>query len=340
VVSPTQLTATIYAADIATMGTAQVTVLNPGNSSGTTVPGIGGGISAALPFNITAALPPTAPTATLSPTTLTFAVQAVGSSSAAQTVSLANGGNADLSGVTIALSGANAASFAQTNTCGNTVSAGKSCTISVIFTPGSASALAATISIKDNASTSPQSIALAGTATATVFTIAPQAASGTSATVPAGQPASYALSMTPVAGYSGTVTLSCAGLPTNAACSFTPSSLALAGGKAATFTVTIATETTQSSGQWQAFAGGSALGGLLVLLPLPLCRQRRNRASWLSLVLLLSAGIGFSGCGGGGGSPNPVTPAPAMVAPGTYTIQLVATDGTTTQKQPLTLVVM
>ena len=339
VVSPTQLTATIYAADIAAMGTAQVIVLNPGNSSGTTL-GNGTGVSAALPFTITAALPPPAPAVTLSPTNLTFAVQAVASSSAAQSVSLTNGGNADLTGVTISLSGPNATSFEQTNTCGTTVSAGKSCTINVVFTPGSASAFAATVIIKDNAASSPQSIALAGTGTATVFTIAPQTASGTTATVPAGQPASYALSLTPVAGYSGTVTLSCTGLPANATCSFTPSSLALTGGKAANFTVTLATETAQTSGQWRPYAG-SALAGLLLLLPLPLCRQRRSRARWLSLILLLSAGIGFSGCGGGGGgSTNPVTPAPAMVAPGTYTIQLVASDGTTTQKQPLTLVVM
>ena len=50
-VSATQLSATIAAADIAAAGTAQVSVLNPG-----------GAASGALPFTITAAPPPTAPT--------------------------------------------------------------------------------------------------------------------------------------------------------------------------------------------------------------------------------------------------------------------------------------
>ena len=61
----------------------------------------------------------TAPAASLSPTSLTFASQAVGATSAAQTVTLNNTGNAALSITSIALTGANASDFAQTNTCGS-----------------------------------------------------------------------------------------------------------------------------------------------------------------------------------------------------------------------------
>jgi uncharacterized membrane protein len=159
-VSATHLTATIYASDIATMGTAQVTVVNPGN---------GGGVSAALPFAISTALPPTAaPVAAISPTSLTFATQAAGAASAAQTISLKNSGNADLTGVKITIAGADAASFAETNNCGTTVNAGASCNVNVVFTPAVAGTLSATVSIADNAANSPQAVALSAIAAAEV----------------------------------------------------------------------------------------------------------------------------------------------------------------------------
>ena len=250
-VSATQLTATIYASDIATMGTAQVTVVNPGN---------GGGTSTALPFTISAGLPPppAAPVVTISPASLTFAAQAVASASAAQTISLKNSGNADLTGVKITIAGVDAASFAETNNCGTTVAAGASCNVNVVFTPASAGALSATVNIADNAANSPQAIALSGTGAQTPFVIAPQPGGSATTTVAAGQPATYALSVTPATGYSGTISLSCTGLPANASCAFTPATLALAGGKAANFTVAIATEAPQTAGLLGKFGVGLA----------------------------------------------------------------------------------
>jgi hypothetical protein len=332
-VSPTQLTATIYASDIAAMGSAQVTVVNPGN---------GGGISAALPFTISAALPPTAPVVTLSPTSLTFTTQAVATASATQTISLKHSGNADLNGLKITITGTDAASFAETNNCGATVSAGTSCSVNVVFTPASAGALSATVSITNNAANSPQTIALSGTGTQRLFVIAPQSGGSATATVAAGQPATYALSLTPATGYSGTITFSCSGLPANASCSFTPATLALAGGKAATFTVTMATEAPQAAELLSKF--GTGMAGILLLLPLSWWKRRRVAACLVfSVFLFLTAGL--PGCGGGSGSgtttpTQPGSPSPATVTAGTYTIQVIASDGTTTQKMPLTLVVM
>ena len=333
-VSSTQLTATIYASDIATMGTAQVVVVNPGN---------GGGASTALPFTISAGLPPppAAPAVTISPASLTFAAQAVASASAAQTISLKNSGNADLTGVKITIAGADAASFAQTNKCGTTVAAGASCNVNVVFTPASAGALSATVNIADNAANSPQAIALSGTGAQTPFVIAPQAGGSATTTVTAGQPANYALLLTPATGYSGTISLSCTGLPANASCSFTPATLALAGGKAANFTVAIATAAPQTARLLGKF--GAGLAGTLLLLPLPWWK-RRTAAACFAFSIFLFFAVGLSGCGGGGSGSStttpPSNPSPATVAPGTYTVQVVASDGTTTQKMPLTLVVM
>ena len=65
-----------------------------------------------------------APVAALSPASLSFASQLVVSTSAAQTLTLSNSGTASLTISGIALSGANAGDFAQTNTCGTSLDAG------------------------------------------------------------------------------------------------------------------------------------------------------------------------------------------------------------------------
>jgi hypothetical protein len=104
-----------------------------------------------------------APGASLSPTSLTFASQTVGATSSAQTVTLSNTGNAALSITGISITGTNPADFAETNSCGPSVAAGASCTISVTFTPATSGSLAATLTFTDNATGSPQSVALTGT---------------------------------------------------------------------------------------------------------------------------------------------------------------------------------
>ena len=115
----------------------------------------------------------TAPVASLSPTSLTFSSQAVGSSSAAQAVTLTNSGNAALSVTTLTFKGTNVGDFAQTNTCGSSVVAGGNCTISVTFAPAASGSRTATLSITDNASGSPQTVSLTGTGTAPVATVSP-----------------------------------------------------------------------------------------------------------------------------------------------------------------------
>src|ERR1022692_1587245 len=86
-------------------------------------------------------------TATVKPATLTFSGQAVGSTSASQSVTLTNSGGAALSITSIAVTGANSGDFTQTNTCGNSVPAGANCSISVAFTPTVSGRRTATVSI-------------------------------------------------------------------------------------------------------------------------------------------------------------------------------------------------
>jgi hypothetical protein len=86
-------------------------------------------------------------------------------------VTLSNTGTAALSVSAVSVTGANAGSFSETNTCGTGVAAGGSCTISVVFAPAGGGAMSAAVSIADNASGSPQSIALTGTGTVPVATL-------------------------------------------------------------------------------------------------------------------------------------------------------------------------
>ncbi len=107
------------------------------------------------------------PVAGLSPSNLTFGSQYVGTSSGAQTVTVTNSGNADLTISAIGLSGANASDFSYTaSALPITVAPGSSTTVSVTFTPasGAAGTRTATLSFTDNDSYDPNSVALSGTA--------------------------------------------------------------------------------------------------------------------------------------------------------------------------------
>lgn len=113
------------------------------------------------------------PTVLLSPTSLTFGSQTVGTSSTAQVVTLTNTGTSTLSLKGIKVTGGNRLDFTQTNTCGSTLAANASCTISVVFNPTKTGSRTSTVSVTDNAAGSPQSVALSGTGTAPVVTLSP-----------------------------------------------------------------------------------------------------------------------------------------------------------------------
>ena len=103
------------------------------------------------------------PKVSLNPTSLSFTTTTVGSTSALQVVTLTNSGSAALTGIAVSLTGSNSVDFNQTNTCGSSVAAAGTCTISVAFKPTASGTRNATISIADNATGSPQTVSLSGT---------------------------------------------------------------------------------------------------------------------------------------------------------------------------------
>jgi hypothetical protein len=95
----------------------------------------------------------------LSPQSLTFAAQTINTTSAGQSVTLTNTGSATLTILSVKASG----KFAQTNTCGSSVSVGASCTIVVTFSPTRQGTQTGTITITDSAGTHTISVTGAGT---------------------------------------------------------------------------------------------------------------------------------------------------------------------------------
>jgi 6-phosphogluconolactonase (cycloisomerase 2 family) len=126
-------------------------------------------------------------TVSFSPTALTFPSQATGTTSAAQIVTLTNKATSSLSITKVAASG----DYAETDTCaGKSIAAGKTCAITVTFKPTAAGNIKGAISVTDAAVTSPQVVALTGTAvTPLTFSPAALAFTGTVGVVTAAQTA-------------------------------------------------------------------------------------------------------------------------------------------------------
>ncbi len=100
------------------------------------------------------------PAVSLSASALNFKKVGIGRTSAPQTVTLTNVGNATLNISSITASGDFSIS---NNTCGATVAAGANCAVSVTFTPTKKGARKGTLSFNDDAPGSPQTVALSGT---------------------------------------------------------------------------------------------------------------------------------------------------------------------------------
>jgi len=130
---------------------------------------------------------PGSPTATLSTSNLGFGYHQIGTKSLAQTVTLNNGSLASLliSSITI-----DNPDFTQTNNCGASLATHKTCTIHVFFKPSAPLAETATLTIADNSTNSPQTVALTGIGAVTPIVVFPITANfgnvkvGTSSTVP------------------------------------------------------------------------------------------------------------------------------------------------------------
>jgi hypothetical protein len=108
-----------------------------------------------------------APAVTFTPTSLTFAAQAIGTTSAPQSITVTNTGNAGLFINSAATPGT--LDFTQVNDgcSGLTLAPGTSCSVSITFSPTASGARSATFTLTDNAANSPQTVPISGTGTGT-----------------------------------------------------------------------------------------------------------------------------------------------------------------------------
>jgi hypothetical protein len=101
----------------------------------------------------------------LTPTSLNFGNQPVGTKSLSKRITLSNKGTATVSISNISITGTDSGDFAETNTCGKNVKAGASCFITVTFKPLAKGKRTADVSVSDNGGGSPQKVTLSGTGT-------------------------------------------------------------------------------------------------------------------------------------------------------------------------------
>ncbi len=167
-----------------------------------------------------------------------------------------------------------------------------------------------------------------------------------SATVTAGQTASYTLSLGG-AGMSGTANLTCAGAPTGANCSV-PASQPFSATVPATFKVTVTTTPrtigalnlpVSSPAPWSWTLALATLG-MLILPGIRVPGRLKRRYLWLAPLAL---SLFLTSCGGGGGMGGGATGGqqsnPNGTPAGTYTLTITASSGPATQTTSLTLIV-
>ena len=170
----------------------------------------------------------TAATVSVSPSSISFGQQLVGTTSdAEQSISLSNTGSAPLTIYSVNLTGAHAGDFALlTDIGGYTLAPGQSGTLTVRFKPTAAGARSATLTISDSAEGSPHLVALSGTG------IAPSVTFGISRL---GSPNSVAFGNQTVGITSSTQTVT---ITNSGTAPLTISRIELAGTHAADFAVT------------------------------------------------------------------------------------------------------
>jgi hypothetical protein len=189
---------------------------------------------------------------TIAPTTLTFANQAVGTASQPQSLTITNSGTANGNIASVVLS--DTSDFSTSNNCTSNLdnlSQGASCSIAITFHPTTAGNITASAVITSNQAV-PYTIPLSGVGVVN-FSLSAASGSSPSATVAAGQTATFQLTLAPQA-LTGSVALTCAPVTAipNATCSVSPNPATVSGSSPTVIAVSVVT--TAHSGLASPFA--------------------------------------------------------------------------------------
>jgi hypothetical protein len=166
----------------------------------------------------------------------------------------------------------------------------------------------------------------------------------TSATILAGQSATFVITTNALNGFVGTVRFSCGNLPALATCTFSPTILAIGSPSVTTAVTTLTIKTTGPHAQLVAFGVNSkphphaafwVIGPFvfgIVLCTGVRCHKRRGVVFMAFMAAVLVAGL--ASCGGGGSTPPPPPPPPVTPA-GTSSVT-VSASGNATSGAPAT----
>lgn len=202
----------------------------------------------------------------VSPTSLTFAAQGEGSTSAGQTITLTNTGASPTNVSGISIKGANASDFIEQTACSPVLSAGANCQVSISFAPTTGAAAgprSATVNVPGG---TPNSVTISGTATvaAISFTTSLSFASQVVGTTGAPQPITITNSSS--GAYAGTLSVS---------------QVAVTGTNKSDFTIT----TNSCSGTGNSIAAGNSCSVQVAFDPqeAATCGDDANRSATLQL---------------------------------------------------------
>ncbi|HTC63209.1 MAG TPA: choice-of-anchor D domain-containing protein [Candidatus Saccharimonadales bacterium] len=275
------------------------------------------------------------PIVNLSTTTLTFNNQGIGTTSAPQTVTLTNVGSAALTISSVTASGP----FAQINNCPTSIAVGGNCAINITFSPSVGGNLFGTVTVADNATNNPQTITMSGTGTGASFQVSSLTAAPA---VPAGKPATYAISVVAFGGFSQQVALNCVA-PATLSCIVTPNVVTPSASptQSATVTVNTSLRTIAPPGSrikidpltlLKHLDGISLLlmAAILMVMTAAIVRRRPFTAAFGFTVVLLLASVA---CSNGGSAAGSTVGTPA----GNYQVTVIATSGSVSTSTTLSL---
>ncbi len=270
-----------------------------------------------------------------SPANIDFGSYAYQVATPPKMVTISNPAQSDLTSLNVEASGAG---FSITqSTCGQTLSAGTSCQVGVVFNPGAIGPTEGALTTTGNLVGIPEKLTVSLAGSGEEYQLAASCGTFPGCTISSGgiptevitngQMANYLLSITPTGASAGTLAITCAGAPANSVCTANPSTVAVAEGASGSVQLSIATNTRGSAaagptaGRW--WAAGSVLA---LLCPLLLFRGEHRRRLLLAAAALLlvaspiACGVHASGNNSGkAGTPAGQTPT------GTYTITVNAT---------------
>ncbi len=273
---------------------------------------------------------------TLTPGSLSFGNQDVGFASAPQTLTLTSNASEPLAVPAFATTPAGEYAVNQA-ACGSSLAALASCQIGVSFKPAATGAQNGSFAVSATNSPGPGSLIYTGL-TATLngtgvdFTISLNPTAGS---VAAGDGTTTTATVTPIAGFSAPLFVSCAVAAgaTAAVCSL--SSAALTPPAVVTTVVSIGTTSQYTVIGYSGFGGRGLLWLVAAASGWLLWRRRRGWRVFLPylkieiwgtrgllMALLAAMGLGLTSCTGKLPAENP-----AWTAPGNYTVTVTATDG-------------